>query len=420
MIESALFFGLGFLCAGFLALMLAPAVWRRAVALTRKRIEASVPLTLNEIEADKDRMRAEFAMSTRRLEMSVKALRDKAAVHVAEIGRYRDEIRRLGDERDEKTAMVAELESRGASLRSQLEAREQQLEDAADKLRRLDAKLEAKALEYERMREHAEELSVTSSEQQVELVARDADLERLSGDIDGLRAQRRESEALAREHENQAKSLRQELAATLSRLELAENKVERLMSTVADREDKLDRREKDIARLREELKANRSQIDEATREAVDSHEEKAQLAGDLAGMSLQMSSLLENATGGEVEKAVGLLGKDRERVSQKLAEAEDLNERLQQQIAAFEKSKSDDWQEQKQQNALLREQINDLTAEVVRLTADMEGPDSPIHAALARPSRLQETGLDTAAGDRVVSLADRIRVLQKSASAKVD
>ena len=68
LVQSVLFFALGFLCAGFLALMVAPAVWRRAVALTRRRIEASIPLTRSEIQADKDRIRAEYAMATRRLE----------------------------------------------------------------------------------------------------------------------------------------------------------------------------------------------------------------------------------------------------------------------------------------------------------------------------------------------------------------
>ena len=98
MIQSILFFTLGFLCAGFLALMVAPAIWRRAVALTRKRIEASVPLSLTDIQADKDRMRAEFAMSTRRLEMSIKALKDKATAQVIEINRNREELKRLAVE----------------------------------------------------------------------------------------------------------------------------------------------------------------------------------------------------------------------------------------------------------------------------------------------------------------------------------
>ena len=79
MIELLLYFALGFLCAAFLAALVAPAVWRRAVMLTRRRIEASVPLTLDEIRADKDSLKAEHAVIARRLEMDVKALKTKVS-----------------------------------------------------------------------------------------------------------------------------------------------------------------------------------------------------------------------------------------------------------------------------------------------------------------------------------------------------
>ncbi|TIV99144.1 MAG: hypothetical protein E5V74_16870, partial [Mesorhizobium sp.] len=72
MVQSVLFFALGFLSAVFLVSLIAPAVWRRAVVLTRRRLEASLPLTQAEIQADKDRVRAEYAMTTRRLEITVK------------------------------------------------------------------------------------------------------------------------------------------------------------------------------------------------------------------------------------------------------------------------------------------------------------------------------------------------------------
>ena len=113
MIQSILFFTLGFLCAGFLALMIAPAIWRRAVALTRRRIEASVPLSLTDIQADKDRMRAEFAMSTRRLEMSIKGFKDKAAAQVVEINRNREELKRLAAERDARNQSVSRGRDQG-------------------------------------------------------------------------------------------------------------------------------------------------------------------------------------------------------------------------------------------------------------------------------------------------------------------
>ena len=69
MIQAAMYFALGLLTAGLLVLLLAPVIWRRAVRLTRARIEASVPMTRAEIEADKDRLRADFAVSNRRLEV---------------------------------------------------------------------------------------------------------------------------------------------------------------------------------------------------------------------------------------------------------------------------------------------------------------------------------------------------------------
>ena len=47
-----------------------PSSQSRAVRLTMKRLEAATPLSMAEIQADKDQLRAEFAMSTRRLEMT--------------------------------------------------------------------------------------------------------------------------------------------------------------------------------------------------------------------------------------------------------------------------------------------------------------------------------------------------------------
>ncbi len=64
-IENIMYFVLGLLVsAGLVALTIMPAVWRRAVRLTKKRIEAATPMTMAEFRADKDQLRAEFALST--------------------------------------------------------------------------------------------------------------------------------------------------------------------------------------------------------------------------------------------------------------------------------------------------------------------------------------------------------------------
>src|SRR3954470_24308885 len=104
MIEPIMFVGIGFLVAGLLVIGVIPLVHARAVRLTLKRIEAVTPMSMAEIQADKDQLRAEFAMSTRRLEMSVEQIKAKTATQLAEIGKKSDAIVRLKLDLDQKTA----------------------------------------------------------------------------------------------------------------------------------------------------------------------------------------------------------------------------------------------------------------------------------------------------------------------------
>jgi hypothetical protein len=111
-IQSLLLFGFGFFSALLLALLVAPSYWRRAVRLTERRIQATVPLTMNEIQAEKDALRAEFAMATRRLEMKVKDLKDRVAGQMVEIERGREELRQAVAERDRLKEEGAALEAK--------------------------------------------------------------------------------------------------------------------------------------------------------------------------------------------------------------------------------------------------------------------------------------------------------------------
>src|SRR5919109_1418687 len=116
MIEPIMFVGIGFLVAGLLVIGVIPLVHARAVLLTMRRLEALTPLSMAEIQADKDQLRAEFAMSTRRLEMSVEQLKAKTTTQLAEIGKKTDAINRLKLELGEKTAAIFALEARDKAL----------------------------------------------------------------------------------------------------------------------------------------------------------------------------------------------------------------------------------------------------------------------------------------------------------------
>jgi hypothetical protein len=112
MIEPIMFAGIGFLVAGLLVIGIIPLVHARAVRLTMRRLEALTPLSMAEIH-DKDRLRAEFAMSTRRLEMSVEQMKAKTTSQLVEIGKKSEEVARLKLELAEKSAALFALEAGG-------------------------------------------------------------------------------------------------------------------------------------------------------------------------------------------------------------------------------------------------------------------------------------------------------------------
>ena len=128
MIESIMFFSAGFLVASLLGLALISSVHHRAVRLTQRRLEDSIPVSLTEIQADRDKLRAEFAMSIRRLEMTVEQLEATVTNQRGEIARKGEAIARLKAQLNDKNAAADKL---GATLKSlSIENREAEQEYA--------------------------------------------------------------------------------------------------------------------------------------------------------------------------------------------------------------------------------------------------------------------------------------------------
>ena len=104
MIEQIMFFSSGFLVASLLAIILIPLIHHRAVRLTTRQLEESLPMALTDVQANMDCVRAEFAVATRRLENRIEQLQATAATQLGEIGRKTEAIRRLKAELARKTA----------------------------------------------------------------------------------------------------------------------------------------------------------------------------------------------------------------------------------------------------------------------------------------------------------------------------
>ena len=118
MIEAIMYFGIGFLVATLLGLLFIPLVHNRAVRLTIKRLEASTPMSMVEIRADRDRLRAEFAISTRRLEMKIEELKAKTSTQLAELGKKTTAMNQLKKEQAENKVTNVALEVRDRTCTS--------------------------------------------------------------------------------------------------------------------------------------------------------------------------------------------------------------------------------------------------------------------------------------------------------------
>ncbi|WP_238182249.1 hypothetical protein [Methylobacterium trifolii] len=110
-------FALGFLAASLGGLLVLPAVNARAGRLARRRAEAAVPLSPVEIAAERDFLRAQFAVQQRRLERRVEAVQARRHADMAAIGARTMEAAAL-----ERTVSAREADlAEAARLRTRLE-----------------------------------------------------------------------------------------------------------------------------------------------------------------------------------------------------------------------------------------------------------------------------------------------------------
>jgi chromosome segregation ATPase len=142
LIEQVMIFALGFLVSGLLALLFLPAFWRRALRLSRRRLEMQLPLSMDEIIAERDQIRAEGAVELRRVEQRVEALVEDRARDMSEIGRRAGIIAELEAELARTRSENADIAARLASRETELLAAQAEIgalnQETFDLARRLD------------------------------------------------------------------------------------------------------------------------------------------------------------------------------------------------------------------------------------------------------------------------------------------
>ena len=139
--------------------------------------------------------------------------------------------------------------------------------------------------------------------------------------------------------------------------ELLHRRVQELESRLGDQGRVLAERDYQVERLRNELDAARKI--------------EADLRSEIA------------TSGSRSSNAVERFRSDIAQLEAQLAAAVEERTKLQREVGTMKRDAESTWAAERVENALLRERINDVAAEVARLTATLEGPGSPIESMLA-------------------------------------
>jgi uncharacterized coiled-coil protein SlyX len=173
LIQTVMLVALGFLAASLLALLLAPALWSRAVRLTTLRIKQSLPISEEEIRADRDRMRAEYAIRMYKLETDVERATLDRARHVIDVSKRDAAIAGLGSKLEDLKGSLEEHENARRVLEqivtTSLPRVEQRLADARGLLSTRDKEIEALAAAADRQRLALEEAATINAQKSAEI-----------------------------------------------------------------------------------------------------------------------------------------------------------------------------------------------------------------------------------------------------------
>ena len=219
--------------------------------------------------------------------------------------------------------------------------------------------------------------SVSGDSQRVELVALRAQNEALKGQIDSF--------------EKETKELRERLASKTGEVEMSSQllgeeraKAEQLGSRVGelDRQIIVQTTESEVLTRRvQELTAR---LDEQGRFLADREFTSDRLRSDAATAQKTEADVRAELANAETRHlaATEAVRAEKAQVEDQLKQSHEERAKLQRDIAAMKRDAETAWANERMENAVLRERINDVAAEVARLTATLEGPESPIDTIL--------------------------------------
>jgi cell division septum initiation protein DivIVA len=162
--ETLMLVALGFVLALLLALLFGRGMWNVAIALGARRNAKNVPVQMLELQADRDRLRAEHAMMARKLELRLEDIKARMTEQMAEVSRSRNRVQSLIEQLETSEGTLTIRDREVAALTSQIEAHKADLEASATTLSQLTAGNIGKDLEITKLTQSVSQLTLNLRE----------------------------------------------------------------------------------------------------------------------------------------------------------------------------------------------------------------------------------------------------------------
>jgi hypothetical protein len=390
-IQFALLFGLGFLSAALLALLISPAIHNRIVRYTENRIRATLPISPEEVRAQRDMARAVYAAENARTSQELILARDKTTRLMLDIEALNQTIRNLECDRQDLTIQADTLDVEAAAARSRLRQEDSYIQELKVALEQSHDDLRMRDVEIGERQQHVARLIADTDNFRIDLSSHAAEMEGLKARIGNLRDERETLRTEIRDMTTRAKEAEGKVKLEEQRRASLQERLDREIAEGADRAEALQRRQQEIERLREKLKTANLEARDASRalrKAGSPAGAKAKSVSGKLGTTAAKEIPVVYAVTDSASDATRPTDEDREPTMMPAAMmtpamidlADDARNRATAVSERLLKSRDG------ATDAALRQELATIAASLVALTAAREGNASPINTILSGKS----------------------------------
>nr|WP_236773421.1 hypothetical protein [Agrobacterium tumefaciens] len=387
-IEYAILFGLGFLTATLLALLIAPAIHRRIVAYTENRIRATMPISPQEVRAQKDMARALYAAENAKVRQELDTEREKnTSLRLANEAASSDAYR-LGEQNRSFSLKIEELTLEIGELRAALDASEERAGIIQANLAQQEQAANERASQMSDLTARLTNLTRELDDSKILAATRDLEAEQAKQSATRFR---KEGETATRELQDVAARNKEAMTAVAResrKVTRLEEQVATLMAKNADLDTMLTLRNQEAARLKEQLAATGGRANDMiirlpnpavpVETAVNPPPQPAPAAAlevaPVAEAEATPAVAAEEAAISPVEKTTAPAS---EGLEQEIEDIRNQGTALTERLLNVRGTGNDE---------PIRREIARIAAEMIALTAAQEGETSPIPGLLAKAS----------------------------------